>query len=561
MPNKFSSSAAHVFRNFRDRGLLTGKTASAFIRTAVLITVPVLSACGGGGSSSPTPSPPPPPPPSAALVRVSATSSPFAAGCGGSMQGSILYENAEVEPFVAVNPANPANLIGVWQQDRWSDGGAHGLVAGASFDGGRTWSRTPLLVSRCAGGNAGNGADYARASDPWVTISPNGTAYAISISFDGATFQSGSDSSVLVVSSTDGGQTWSNPVTLIEDGADAFNDKESITADPNDSNYVYAVWDRLTTSSTGAAMMARTTDGGATWEPASAIYNPGVNNQTLNNQVVVLPDGTVLDFFTEIDNAFQGTPSAFMAVVRSSDHGQSWSQPIKIADVDAVGTTDPETGQKIRTGAFLGRITAGPAGELYVVWQDARFSGGKRDGILLSSSGDGGLGWSAPVEINGDTSVQAFEPAVAVRSNGAAGVTYFDFRDDTADPGTLPTDYWLTQSSDGTNWNESRVSGPFDLDLAPNAEGLFLGDYQGIVGVDGLGFLPFFVQTNDAGTTNRTDVYTLPPGATAASAVTARALPEAAVEMTQEFSNRVQARLLDLLREEIPNRGKSTSQP
>ncbi len=542
---------------------MASKIAFDLIPASVLVSALALSACGGGGSSSSTPPSPPLPPPSSSLVRVSAAS-PFASNCGGGMQGSVLYENAEVEPFVAVNPANSANIVGVWQQDRWSDGGAHGLVAGASFDGGQTWNNTPLLVSRCAGGNAGNGADYARASDPWVTISPSGIAYAISISFDGFIFQSGSDSSVLVVSSADGGQTWSNPTTLILDGSNAFNDKESITADPNDSNYVYAVWDRLTTSNTGAATMARTTDGGATWEPARTLYNPGTNNQTLNNQIAVLPDGTVVDFFTEIDNAFQGSPHAFMAVVRSTDHGQSWSPPIAIADIDAVGTTDPETGQKIRSGASLGQITAGPTGELFVVWQDARFSGGVRDGVLLSSSGDGGLSWSAPIEINGDPNVQAFEPAVAVRSNGAVGVTYYDFRDDTADSNTLPTDYWLTQSSDGANWSESLVSGPFDFDLAPNAEGLFLGDYQGIVGVDGIGFLPFFVQTNDDGTSNRTDVYTLPPGtmSTTVKAVSARAMTAGIVfKMTPEFESRVQARLLDLLREELPGRGEPSSPP
>src|SRR5215217_6808430 len=49
--------------------------------------------------------------------------------------GATNYLNAEVEPWVAVNPANPANIIGVYQQDRWSDGGARGLVASVTHDG------------------------------------------------------------------------------------------------------------------------------------------------------------------------------------------------------------------------------------------------------------------------------------------------------------------------------------------------------------------------------------------------------------------------------------------
>src|SRR5258708_37349870 len=43
---------------------------------------------------------------------------------------SFNYRNSEVEPSLAVNPVKAANLIGAWQQDRWSDGGAHGLTAG-----------------------------------------------------------------------------------------------------------------------------------------------------------------------------------------------------------------------------------------------------------------------------------------------------------------------------------------------------------------------------------------------------------------------------------------------
>ena len=80
--------------------------------------------------------------------------SPFAPGCDGVAATGALYENAEVEPMIAVNPTNPANLVGVWQQDRWSDGGSHALMTGYSSDGGRTWARTAAPLSRCAGGNA-----------------------------------------------------------------------------------------------------------------------------------------------------------------------------------------------------------------------------------------------------------------------------------------------------------------------------------------------------------------------------------------------------------------------
>src|SRR5215208_6801295 len=51
------------------------------------------------------------------------------------------------------------------------DGGAHGLVAATSFNGGASWTRSFAHFSICAGGTVANGGDFQRASDPWVTFS------------------------------------------------------------------------------------------------------------------------------------------------------------------------------------------------------------------------------------------------------------------------------------------------------------------------------------------------------------------------------------------------------
>ncbi len=94
------------------------------------------------------------------LTRITGPS-PFAAGCNGAPQTGTLYRNAEVEPWVSSNPADRRNLIAVWQQDRWSNGGAQGLLTGVSFDRGDSWRRpTPPPFSRCAGGSSANGGDY-----------------------------------------------------------------------------------------------------------------------------------------------------------------------------------------------------------------------------------------------------------------------------------------------------------------------------------------------------------------------------------------------------------------
>jgi hypothetical protein len=441
---------------------------------------------------------------------------PFALGCEGTPQAGTIYPNAEVEPWVDANPLNPRNVIAVWQQDRWSNGGAHGLLTGVSEDGGRTWTRpTPPPFSRCAGGNASNGGDYARASDPWVSFSPNGDAYQISLSIENP--ETG-PSAVLVSKSEDNGYTWGPVTTLIrDDDPQVFNDKEAITADPTNSRYAYAVWDRLVIPSAGPSFgptwFSRTTDGGQTWEPARPIFDPGPDSQTIGNQIVVLPNGDLINEFDLI--AAPGVP--LVAVIRSTDKGQTWSEPVI---VDAMlgtvlfgnGVVDPSDGAPVRTGDILPDIAADPrpgTKNLYVVWQDARFTQLSRDQIVMSSSNDGGLTWTAPELVSENQAVQAFTGSVHVRENGAVAVNYYDFTADNPAGGTLDTDYWATASSDGgvTFSPRERVTPhSFDMRTAPVARGFFVGDYEGLTAANRV-FYPVFVQANNGNLANRTDVF------------------------------------------------------
>jgi hypothetical protein len=270
----------------------------------------------------------------------------------------------QVEPWFEVNPTDSQNLVGFWQQDRWSDGGSHGLVAGVSHDGGATWSKSWFAFSNCAGGTAANGGGYERSSDPWVSFAPDGTLHAISISFDRST----AHNAVLTNRSTDGGDTWSPPTVLREDNsrsgpnANLFNDKESITADPVTAGNVYAVWDRIESPNNnpltppqayahalafrGPTWFARSTDNGVSWEPARKIFDPNPSRtQTIGNQIVVLPDGTLVDGFTYItgSNGHGIARGDNAAVIFSTDQGETWSSDATIiANMGDTGTRDPE---------------------------------------------------------------------------------------------------------------------------------------------------------------------------------------------------------------------------
>ena len=444
--------------------------------------------------------------------------SPFAACTVGGPGTN--YPNSEVEPFVAVNPANPSNIIGVFQQDRWDNGGAHGIIAAVTHDGGQTWTRTWPHFSTCAGGTAANGGNYDRSSDPWVTFARNGDAYFISLSASADLLTS----AVLVSKSTDGGDTWSEPTTLIsERSAFHFNDKESITADRTRARYVYAVWDRSQFPSEnadfnalrsaafrGPATFSRTTDGGATWSAPRNIMPTNANLFTIGNQIAVLPDGSLVDVFELFHGSGrQPSPNQFTeSLMRSTDKGLTWSNVIDISTDQSVAVRDPDTGAPVRAGAGLPDVAVDPNnGTLYVAWNDSRFSGGLRDDVALSKSTDGGRSWSTPTKVNQTpVPVAAFTPSVEVAADGTVSVSYYDFRNNTPAPGAL-TDAFLVHSHDsGATWAENRLTPTsFDIEQAPVARGYFLGDYEGLTSA-GARFMPFFIQAVSA-PANPTDAF------------------------------------------------------
>jgi hypothetical protein len=504
-------------------------------RLPALLVLLVLVSLGGAGAALAQPSP---------LERISGPS-PFAPNCNGAPQTGTVYPNAEVEPWVSVNPTDRRNLIAVWQQDRWSNGGAQGNLTGVSFDRGRSWERpTPPPFSRCAGGNARNGGDYERATDPWVSFSPDGTAHQIALSIN----DSNPIHAVLVSRSTDGGRTWGRITTLQRDTVpELFNDKESITADPTDRRFVYAVWDRLQIQNpadpaspfSGDTLFARSTDGGRTWEPTRTIldFADNSNIQTIGNQIVVLGNGDLVNVFNLIDNELQ-----FVAIQRSTNKGATWSAPIIVdllfgSAALGQGVIDPSDGHPVRTGDILPEAAADPrrgSETLHIVWQDIRFTLATglpylNDQIVISSSEDGGLTWSDPRRVSENRLTQAFTGSVEVDERGAVGVTYYDFTSDNPMGGPLDTDYWFTAARSGDGRFSPRVrltERSFDMRTAPDANGFFVGDYEGLT-TSGRRFASVFVTANNGNLANRTDVFSTlvqPSFAPAqASARTARA--------------------------------------
>jgi hypothetical protein len=436
------------------------------------------------------------------------------------------FANSEVEPWIDTNPTNPLNMVGGYQQDRWAFGGSRGDVVSVTLDGGQTWTQVPIPgVVKCAGG------EFDRSTDPWLSFAPNGDLWFVSQAFNVFDSRTG----MLVSKSTDGGLTWGDPVDVSPAFSDPprfpFDDKVSITADPTNPNNVYVIWDRGEIpfswtrphndhfkfwGSKQPTLMARTTDGGQTWEPARVVYDPGANNFTIFSQIVVLPDGTLVDmlfeFLTRKNNDGGGQFTPRVTVVRSTDHGVHWSRPIRVAQVVDAFLSEVAEFQRVGGQAIaVDRNPSSPGfGNLYAVWLDGRFSDSAFGDIALSISTDGGLSWSEPSRANlTPRGHSAFTPSVAVAGNGTLGVAYYDERN-YAGGAVLTTDVWLshchvtTACTDTSNWSETHVAGPFDQAQAPFAGGLFLGDYAGLA-ASANAFYPYYAIAGDAA--DPADVY------------------------------------------------------
>jgi hypothetical protein len=471
---------------------------------------------------------------------------PFAncIGVGAGPQfGAENYPNTEPEVWLAKNPSNPNNFIGAIQQDRWNDGGAKGLVAPWSFNDGYHWGETPLPFSECAAPYyGGNVLPTERASDPWVSIGPDGTAYSVSISFDENTFKNG----IGAATSSDGGVSWHNQ-KFIDFNADvgpltSFDDKESVTADPTAPGVAYAVWDQLrffvqqqcpSTREPGAgdmpahrgfptdpvcfsgpAMFSRTTDGGVTWETPREIVPPITDEQTIGNEIVVDPKtDTVYDFYEYI----LVTGALQIRMVFSNDQGLTWSAPqIVVPDHNPKGTTDPQTQAPARDGAIIPQPAVDPnTGQLYVAFQDSRYNQNGEDDVLFSTSVGKGLTgtWTVPQPVNVPSDIGAFTMAIKVNKLSQVGIDYYSLDQPQLGPNVWPVDRFLRIStgpafvSTPTNGGQPtasitfttpiHVGGPFNMLAAPNAGGFFTGDYEGMeIDRDGKSFHTFFASTN-----------------------------------------------------------------
>jgi hypothetical protein len=405
-------------------------------------------------------------------LQVVSGPTPFAAGCPGAFHDGEKVNDLEIEPAIAVNPANPRNIVATWKQDVSGPFNARDDVLAASLDGGRTWQRTTVPgLTRCTGGTADT------ASDPWVSFGRDGTAY-----FGGQAGLTSSDPppiAIVASHSRDGGRHWTAPETVA--APKGGNEQPAITASPIRRRHAYMIWSNflkiIPAPTTYTVEFSRTTDGGATWSPPVVVSEPGPLAIDQAPRIRVLPNGTLLAIFARADFA---SGLAELRVARSLDEGRTWQPAVVSGSIPLPGEVfDPETDEQFPQPGYPTSAVA-PDGTVYIAFENSTSAGSGAIGLL--TSGDGGRTWITST-LPG-VSAFAWEPAIAVDQHGTVGLIWYDLRNDRPGDGATTGDVWFAHSADhGQTWRQIHVAGPTDIrTAAPPAQNRF-GEYQGLAGL------------------------------------------------------------------------------
>jgi len=367
------------------------------------------------------------------------------------------------EPGIAVNPANPQQVVGVFQDN---------VHAAYSVDGGRNWKVENIEAK-----------NYRISGDVSAVFDNQGHAFVCYIAFDklgsfnywahGAT-----RNGIFIKRSLDGGKTWeTDHIPVAEQKSEPgipFEDKPFIVADNTKSKYagnLYIGWTRWRIADS-QMVLSRSTDDGKTWStPIEIDAHPGLprddNGAAEGFSGVVGPDGTLYAIWSQ-DDAIMLTTSRDGGKTFSHARAAIHTAPIMYA----IQTLERANG--------FPQIAIDPKSKrLYISWSDYR--NGDLD-VFLSTSDNGGKKWSEPVRVNNDLvhdGVEQFFQWLAVDpTEGSVDVLFYDRR---RDPQNIKQTVVLARSTDGGHSfnNYAWTDEPFE------ASSVFFGDYTGLAAYGG----------------------------------------------------------------------------
>jgi hypothetical protein len=450
----------------------------AFLLTAFTCLTAILAACGGDQPTAP----------------LTGNGPALGTGSASAFVTNVSRDTtAQNETPIAFNPLNTQNLLTGNNDWNYNDG----CGVNASFNGGKTWTRTlpdgflPGVTKYTNDPSVPGTGAYDFGGDPAVAFGPDGTAYFACFGYQG----SPPYGVVLLMSrSSDGGKTWlkggsAEPLALVSaftgDGkargsTGQFPDHEWIHVAQDGT--IYIPWAHFTGFSGHSPIFIGVShDGGRSFVPPVKVTSGSVRS---DQDARVVTDPSTGYAYLTFDNSIQGGKGTAMYVSVSKDRGATWSAPFKFATFQNPVCLFPPFCFNISGGEFRGPGSYPvPAfdpttNRLYVAYTD--IIKGKAQVLLTYANVTDLTTWSAPQEvapargdrINVELSVEPSSGRLDLMANDRSYTGLFDIA-------------YMTSSDHGATWSTTRVTSeswdPSQFGV-PDGSGIrpFIGDYDGI---------------------------------------------------------------------------------
>ncbi len=376
--------------------------------------------------------------------------------------------SAQTEVVIVRNPTNPLIMFG--SSNAINVAGASLFISEGVYvttDGGASWFGSDTLQGAPIGNHGG---------DPGPTIDKDGRIHMTHLGF--------STSGMFANTSTNNGLTWSANYT-IESGS---VDKNLAGTDdvPSSPYYGRSYCVYTTFSSPYPARCSYTSNGGTTWSTPVTMITPASGYTARGEDVAVGPGGVVYSVWA---NTLGSAAEDFLSFAKSTNGGVSFTGSNNVVDMNGLlvfGTGFAPYG--IRMNSFP-RIavdnTGGPRnGWIYVVASGKNIAPlGSDADIVMWKSTNGGTNWSSGVRVNQDPMNNGklqFYNAICVDQTGGVNIVYYDNRNTAADSAEV----MMSRSIDGGNtFTDVVVSDhrfrPKTVTLSGVAAG-YAGDYIGV---------------------------------------------------------------------------------
>ncbi len=381
--------------------------------------------------------------------------------------------STQSENSIFVDPNNPQVILNSNNSTQNPVGSLYGANDLYSFNSGENWEGE---VQGAGGGNSG---------DPTTSIGLNGRWYVNFIDNPGGMGISYSD---------DQGVSWTPSSVAPNPGSLA--DKNHMWIDNSlDSPYegnVYIAWTNFGGSNDSEIAISYSDDDGVSWtrnDNISSAVNATNHNQGVN--IGTGPDGEVYAIWAIYDG--WPTDETAIGMAKSFDGGATW-EPAERIITNIRGIRTSETSKNMRVNSFpvcAVDCSNGPdRGAIYITWANIGTpginTGSDIDSYVVKST-DFGTNWSDPIRVNQDEAglgKEHYFPWITCDpSNGILSVIFYDDRNVSSNQ--VET-YCANSDDGGLTWEDFKVSDvSFTPTPIPGLAGSYFGAYLGLIAQDG----------------------------------------------------------------------------